>query len=240
MLHIPRNIIIKCNNCKHEIIIDAYDIDYETLEYERPMGTEIEYNFKGEVYCEKCNKCISFSIRGYEYPVGAFNYSDFECYGGIFMESPVVEINYEFDECYYDEVYESYENLEDILEYERNKIKNMSPRGFEIFVAELFTKLGYSVKIISITKDGGKDIIATKSDPIPYTLIIECKHWGDNHKVDVSVVRSVYGVQIAEQANQSVIVTSSKFTKDARKFASERKDLMRLIDIDDLLNLIYR
>lgn len=113
----------------------------------------------------------------------------------------------------------------------------MSPRDFEFFVADIFEKLGFSVKITQATRDGGKDIIATKADPIPYTLIIECKHWGENHKVDVSVVRSVYGVQMAMQANQSVIVTSSRFTKDARAFAEERQNLMALWDIDDLLKL---
>lgn len=66
----------------------------------------------------------------------------------------------------------------------------MSSRDFELFVAEIFEKRGFSVKITPKTRDGGKDIIATKADPIPYTLIIECKHWGETHKVDVGVVRS--------------------------------------------------
>lgn len=117
-------------------------------------------------------------------------------------------------------------------------IKNMSPRDFESFVANIFKKLGFSVKITPETRDGGKDIIATKSTPIPYTLIIECKHWDENHKVDVSVIRSLFGVQMDEQANQSIVVTSSKFTKDAQKFAEKQKTLMTLWDIDDLLKLI--
>ena len=148
------------------------------------------------------------------------------------------EIEYEFDDYYYDAAFDEYEKAEAILEYNRNRIKNMSHREFEFFVADIFEKLGFSVKITKATRDGGKDIIATKSDPIPYTLIVECKHWGEDHKVDVSVVRSVYGVQVATQANQSVIVTSSKFTKDAREFAEDRKNLMALWDIDDLLKLI--
>ena len=45
---------------------------------------------------------------------------------------------------------------------------------------------------------------------------------GEDHKVDVGVVRSVYGVQVATQANQSVFATSTKFTKDARDFAKEQ------------------
>ena len=137
-------------------------------------------------------------------------------------------MDYEFDFDYYDEAYAEYERAEYLLEYYREKIKRMTPRDFELFVADIFEKLGFSVKITKATRDGGKDIIATKADPIPYTLIIECKHWGENHKVDVSVVRSVYGVQMAMQANQSVIVTSSRFTKDAREFAEERENMMAL------------
>ena len=116
----------------------------------------------------------------------------------------------------------------------------MSPRDFEFFVGDIFKKLGFSVKVTKATRDGGQDIIATKAEPIPFTLIVECKHWGEKHKVDVSVVRSIYGVQTAMQANQSIVVTSSKFTKDARKFAEERKTLMALWDIDDLIELIEK
>ena len=65
--------------------------------------------------------------------------------------------------------------------------------------------------------------------------ILSGYNWGEKHKVDVSVVRSLYGVQTAMQANQSVVVTSTKFTRDARKFAESRKTMMQLWDIDDLL-----
>ena len=237
MMRIPNNFYIKCNECGNVTLIEADDLDYETSVYDRPMGEEIEYDFRGEICCDKCHSWIDFSIRGYEYPVGAFNFSDSECHGGCFIDEPVVEMDYEFDFDYYDEAYAEYERAEYFLEYNREKIKRMSPRDFEFFVADIFEKLGFSVKITQATRDGGKDIIATKADPIPYTLIIECKHWGENHKVDVSVVRSVYGVQMAMQVNQSVIVTSSRFTKDARAFAEERQNLMALWDIDDLLKL---
>lgn len=149
-----------------------------------------------------------------------------------------MEIEYEFDDWYSEYAYDQYIEADFLLDYHKEKIKNMSSRDFEYFVGDIFEKLGFSVKITKETRDGGRDIIATKSDPIPYTLIVECKHWGEQHKVDVSVIRSLYGVQTAEQANQSIVVTSSKFTKDARKFAEARKNLMTLWDIDDLLKLI--
>lgn len=238
MMYVPNDFGVKCNKCNYITWVEAASLECDTFSYERPMGEEIEYNFYGEICCEECRSRIEISIRGYEYPVGAFNFSDSECHGGKFVNDPVVEIEYEFDDYYYDKAYEEYEKVEAELDYYRNKIKNMSHRDFEYFVADIFENLGFSVKITQATRDGGRDIIATKADPIPYTLIVECKHWGEKHKVDVSVVRSVYGVQMATQANQSVIVTSSKFTRDARMFAEERKNLMTLWDIDDLLKLV--
>lgn len=238
MMRIPNDFYVRCDKCNYVSLVEADSVDCDTYSYERQMGEEIEYNFHGEICCEKCRSWISFCIRGYEYPVGAFNYSDAECSGGEFIDPPVAEIEYEFDDYYYDEAYREYEKAEEVLEFHRNRIKNMSHRDFEFFVADIFEKLGFSIKITPATRDGGKDIVATKSTPMPYTLIVECKHWGEEHKVDVSVVRSVYGVQMATQANQSVVVTSSKFTKDAREFAEERKTLMTLWDIDDLLKLI--
>lgn len=239
-MRLSENFYIKCNRCGHVILVEADSLEYNTSTYDRPMGEEIEYNFYGEICCEKCNTWIDFSIRGYEYPIGAFNFSDHECNRGRFVREPVVEIDYEFDYFYSDYAYEEYIEAESILDYHKEQIKNMSSRDFEYFVGDIFEKLGFSVKVTQATRDGGQDIIATKADPIPYTLIVECKHWREKHKVDVSVVRSIYGVQIATQANQSIVVTSSKFTKDARKFAEERKTLMTLWDIDDLIKLIEK
>lgn len=238
MMKVSRDFYIKCNNCCHVTLVKPDSLDYDTLVYERSMGEEIEYDFRGEICCKKCHSWIDFNIRGYEYPAGAFNFSDCDCSGGEFIYEPVVEMDYQFDEDYCDETYDEYAKAEALLEYHREQIESMSPRDFEFFVADIFEKLGFSVKITQATRDGGRDIIATKAKPIPYTLIIECKHWRETHKVDVSVVRSIYGVQMATQANQSVVVTSSKFTRDARKFAEERETLMTLWDIDDLLELI--
>lgn len=47
-------------------------------------------------------------------------------------------------------------------------------------------------------------------------------------------------MQTAERANKSVIVTSSYFTEEDRKFAEEQKILIDLIDIDNLIKLIKR
>ena len=92
------------------------------------------------------------------------------------------------------------------------------------------------VKVTPRTRDGGKDIILTQSSPFPMTIIVECKHW--SNKVDVSVVRNLFAVQSDLKANKSIIVTSSKFTRDARKWAERQDNLMSLYDIEDLLKLV--
>ena len=118
----------------------------------------------------------------------------------------------------------------------KEKINKMSNREFEFYIANIFRKLGFVTEVTQETRDGGKDIVAATTYPVPYTLIVECKHWKKN-KVDIDVVRSVYGVQVAMKATQSVIVTSSKFTKEARKFAKEQEKLIVLWDLDDILEL---
>lgn len=240
MMQVSEDFYIKCNNCGYINQVDADSLDCDTATYERSMGEEIEYNFYGEICCERCLTWISFNVRGYEYPVGAYNFSDFDCQGGTFVSEPVVEIEYEFDEDYDNFAYQQYIEAQNTLERNREKVQSMSPREFELFVGDLFQRMGYSVKVTQSTRDGGCDIIATKAEPIPFTLIVECKHWKESHKVDVSVVRSVYGVQSAEHVNKSVIVTTSKFTKDARRFAEARKELMTLWEMEDLLKLIEK
>lgn len=237
-MRLSENFYIKCNKCGHVSLVEADGLEYNTSTYDQAMGKEVEYNFFGEICCEKCSTLIDFNIRGYEYPVGAFNFLDFDSNGGRFEKEPILEIEYEFDDRYSDYAYDEYIEAESTIDYNKEQIKNMSSRDFEFFVGDIFEKLGFSVKITQTTRDGGRDIIATKAEPIPFTLIVECKHWRENHKVDVSVIRSIYGVQTAMQANQSIVVTSSRFTKDARKFAKERETLMALWDIDDLLKLI--
>lgn len=49
----------------------------------------------------------------------------------------------------------------------------MSPTEFEDFVADLFGRMGFLVKVTPRTRDGGKDIILTQSSPFPMTIIVE-------------------------------------------------------------------
>lgn len=82
MMKVSGDFYVKCKNCGYVTLVEADNLDYDTSVYERSMGEEIEYDFRGEICCEGCHSWIDFNIRGYEYPAGAFNFSDCDCNGG--------------------------------------------------------------------------------------------------------------------------------------------------------------
>lgn len=130
-----------------------------------------------------------------------------------------------------------------ILKAERNPqlLGQIDPREFENFVADLFEQQGFKVEVTKKTRDGGKDIIAVRSEMnINVKYIIECKRYAQNNKVGVELVRQLYGVQQAESVNKSVLVTTSSFTKGAIDFANQQstKWHMDLKSFTDLLQWV--
>lgn len=104
---------------------------------------------------------------------------------------------------------------------------------------EVFKRQGFETCLTPQTRDGGRDIIATKSIlGRPVMFLIECKRYDEKNKIGVDIVRALYGVQTAERANKSIIVTSSYFSEDAQKFANQQNTLIDLFNIDDLIKLM--
>lgn len=107
-----------------------------------------------------------------------------------------------------------------------NKIKKdkkllyqIHPRIFEELVAEIFSSVGFSVELTKRSRDGGKDIVAIKYDlGIPSRWVIECKRFINKNKIDIKLVRELFGVKQAGNYQQAVLVTTSSFTKPALDF----------------------
>lgn len=111
----------------------------------------------------------------------------------------------------------------------------LHPRRFEELVAELLRAQGFEPTLTPGTRDGGRDILAARSDALGDLLyLVECKRYAPAKKVGVGVVRSIHGVTQAERANKGVIVTTSSFTKDAIAFASPLKYDIGLHDFEAL------
>jgi DNA-binding response OmpR family regulator len=113
----------------------------------------------------------------------------------------------------------------------------LNPRKFEELIAKLLEDAGYTVTLTPQTRDGGKDIYALYKSEIGHILtLVECKRYRTDHPVGVDIVRSLYGVKVAERANKAVVITTSFFTKDALDFKRKVGYEMSLKDYD---NLVY-
>lgn len=115
------------------------------------------------------------------------------------------------------------------------RMRELTPRRFEELVAELLKCQGFEPTLTPRTRDGGRDILAARSDRLGTLLyLVECKRYAPENKVGVETVRSIYGVVQSERASKGVIVTTSSFTKQALAFASPLMFQLSLRDFDAL------
>lgn len=95
-------------------------------------------------------------------------------------------------------------------------MREMSPRDFEVLVAELLTRLEFQVELTPKSNDGGKDIVGFRMvNGIQIKFYFECKKYAESNKVGVGELRSLLGTVNGHgaQANIGVLVTTSTFTK---------------------------
>ena len=69
---------------------------------------------------------------------------------------------------------------------------------------------------------------------------IECKRYGRQNSVGVNIVRSLYGVQSADQINKAILVTTGHVTRGARRFVDGQNTMMSVIDVKEIHELIQR
>lgn len=104
---------------------------------------------------------------------------------------------------------------------------------FESLVSEAFRRQGYTVEQIGgRNPDGGIDQRLHRAGEV---VLVQCKHWR-KRKVGVTTVRELLGVVTSEKAQAGIIVTSGRFTQEAREFAA--KVAIRLIAGEELLEMI--
>jgi hypothetical protein len=111
----------------------------------------------------------------------------------------------------------------------------MTPRQFEVLIAELLRSFGYEVELTSATRDGGCDIIAVSRRAFNLRFLIECKRYARNRKVDVGIVRALHGVVDHDQGTKGVIVTTSGFTQPALAHLDQHRWLLEGRDFDGLM-----
>ena len=114
-----------------------------------------------------------------------------------------------------------------------NALDGMSWNDFEVLVGEAYRLQGYRVaETGGGGPDGGVDLVLTKGNE---KFLVQCKKW-KAYRVGVEVVRELYGVMTAKGASGGFVVTSGRFTEDAKAFAEGRN--VQLVDGPKLLAMI--
>jgi restriction system protein len=112
------------------------------------------------------------------------------------------------------------------------KTTQLDWREFEALLAEAFRRRHFRVADTPDGPDGGIDLRLRKDNAL---YLVQCKHW-KRSRVGVNIVRELYGVMAAEGADGGYVVTSGRFTADAKKFAAGKN--LSLIDGDELDRMI--
>ncbi|MBV6752272.1 restriction endonuclease [Pseudomonas chlororaphis] len=119
--------------------------------------------------------------------------------------------------------------LESIAKPGGNTLEGISWQQFERLVGETFRRQGFTVQENDTGgPDGGIDLILRKEGE---RYLVQCKQWRAM-KVSVSIIRELYGVMAAEGAVGGYVITSGRFTEEAKAFATGRN--VQLIDGSEL------
>lgn len=239
---------IRCCECGEQITIFKDDLDPDVSFFdhgENGMGIETIYEIRHELSCPQCGNNIEITITGNEYPEGAYDYDSAEISGAEFIETPSMGMVYYQDEFDVDEYAVEATGIRGLiaqLSENRNMIYDVTSREFEEIVEQVLQDDGFDTHLTQPTRDGGRDIIATKTgiNGKPVVFYVECKRYSRTNKVSVDLVRALYGVQTADKVNKACLVTSSCFTRDAVAFAENQNVMIDLIDGDALHDMIVR
>jgi len=115
-------------------------------------------------------------------------------------------------------------------------IKSLDWKVFEALCAAYFKAKGHNAEVSKIGADGGIDILLYERINTDKLLgVVQCKAWATK-PVGVREVRELYGVMADIGCLLGVLITTSRFTEDARSFASGKH--ISLMTVEKLLALI--
>jgi restriction system protein len=116
-----------------------------------------------------------------------------------------------------------------------DSIRALSWQRFETLVAEAYRRQGYTVREhLTVGPDGGVDLVLRKDGT---TVLVQCKQWR-TMKVGVTVVRELYGLMAAEHAQRGIIITSGRFTQEAKTFVHGKP--LDLVEGQELASLVAK
>lgn len=119
----------------------------------------------------------------------------------------------------------------------KRHLQQMGDYDFEHFVADLWERQGWNTEVEQQSNDAGVDVRAIKSSPFHQKQLIQAKRYSQSTTVGGPDIQQYASLKQQEQAvDSAVIVTTSSFTRPAKKRADDLN--VKLVDGDDLVSLI--
>lgn len=131
------------------------------------------------------------------------------------------------------------EQILERLKERPDDIHQIGHRKFEELIAELLDDMDFDVELTQATRDGGRDVLAYWNSPVGRLLcLVEVKKHRPDRTVGIQLVKNLYGTLMDEQATSAMLVTTSDFSGDARKFEDKHKWQLALKNYTDLVEWI--
>ncbi|MGB9986567.1 M48 family metalloprotease [Salarchaeum japonicum] len=118
-----------------------------------------------------------------------------------------------------------------------SRIQSMDEYEFEHLVGDLWEEIGWRTSVTTASKDRGVDVVAERESPYYQKQVIQAKCYSSGNTVSSSEVQQYAGLHLQEDnVDAVVVVTTSRFTSDARDVASDSN--VKLVNGGDLCELI--
>ncbi len=213
------------------IMVDKKPIGVITLDYKKIAGFD---NLKTEML-NKFNAAVYEKLVSNRPTDQALSETKLELYSlDKELQYPVAED--ELVQAVQPQIVDATSFLIEKLRRRPEDVYSLPPRRFEELIANLIRDKGWEVHLTGATRDGGRDMLAYLDTRLGRLLcLVEAKRYSPNRPVGVDLVRNLFGTLCHEEANSAMIVTTSRFTVDARRFQAKHKFLLHLKDYQDLI-----
>lgn len=111
---------------------------------------------------------------------------------------------------------------------------SLSPTDFENMIVELYTAMGHKARRTGATGDHGVDVVVQASNGEKW--VVQAKRWRGS--VGEPIVRDFHGVMQHEKADKGAIITTGRFTAQARDWAQGKP--ITLLEGDEFLQYLKR
>lgn len=119
----------------------------------------------------------------------------------------------------------------------RAALYEIPPDPFEYFVAELWERQGWTTHVTTQTADSGVDVVATRTEGVvSHHHVIQAKRYAETNVVGRPELQQYYSLKDQEDADAVIIVTTSRFSKQAERWADEYN--LKLVDGSDVATLV--